>query len=128
LAGIDRNSADEGAASTAAHTQHKQNHEGEREVVRQMLPRYYPAIAQLVAASSGRVILRRKTLLYVAKQAVSVCPLVGRDVETGLDDEQIMTCCVMANDLLFGRRPRPEDTVVDKAASLRPFSNYSGFP
>ena len=51
LEGIDWNSADEGAASTAARTQHRQNHEGEMEVVRQMLPRCYPAIAQLAAAS-----------------------------------------------------------------------------
>jgi hypothetical protein len=51
--GIDWNSADEGAASTAARTQHRKNHEGEMEVVRQMLPRCYPAIAQLAAASSA---------------------------------------------------------------------------
>jgi hypothetical protein len=104
--------------------QQKQNYEGELEAVRRMLPRYFPAIAELVAASSGRVILTRITLLYVAKQALSVCPLEGREVETAWDDEQIMTCCLMANDLLLGRTPRPEDRVIDKASSLLPFSNY----
>jgi hypothetical protein len=79
--------------------QKKQNSKGELEAVRQMLPRYYPAIAKLVAASSYRVILTRITLLYVARQALSVCTLNGRDVQTALDDEQIMTSCLMANDL-----------------------------
>lgn len=104
--------------------QQKQNSKGELEAVRQMLPRYYPAITALVSARSDRVILTRITLLYVAKQALSVCPLEGRDVETALDDERIMTCCLMANDLLLGRVPRRDDRVIDKAASLLPFSNY----
>jgi hypothetical protein len=35
-----------------------------------------------------------------------------------------MTCCLMANDLLLGRTPSPSDTVIHKAVSLFPFSNY----
>src|SRR5580704_14514374 len=104
--------------------QQKQNSNGELEAIRQMLPGYYPSIAKLVAVNPDRVILTRITLLYVAKQALSVCPLEGRNVETELDDERIMTCCLMANDLLLGRMPRPDDRAIDKAASLLPFSNY----
>ena len=87
LEGIDWNSADEGAASTAARTQHRQNHEGETEVVRQMLPRCYPALRAACSPEFGWGVLSRITLLYLAKQAVYVCPFVGRDVETGLNDD-----------------------------------------
>ena len=104
--------------------QQKQNSNGELEAIRQMLPGYYPSIAKLVAVNPDRVILTRITLLYVAKQALSVCPLEGRNVETELDDERIMTCCLMANDLLLGRMPRPDDRAIDKAASRLPLSNY----
>jgi hypothetical protein len=104
--------------------QQKQNARGELEAVRQMLPRYYPSVAQLVAANADRVILTRITLLYVAKQALGTCTLEGKEVETQWDAEQIMGCCFMANDLLLGRIPLPTDTAIDKAASLLPFSNY----
>jgi hypothetical protein len=104
--------------------QQKQNRKRELDAVRQTLPRYYPAIANLVAARFDRVILTRITLLYVAKQALSACSLEGRNVETASDDERIMTCCLMANDLLLGRMPSRDDRAIDKAASLLPFSNY----
>lgn len=93
-------------------------------MVRRMLPRFYPAIERLVAATSDRVILTRITLLYVAHQALLACALEGREVETGLDNEQVMGCCLMANDLLLGRAPRATDTVIEKAASMLPFANY----
>ena len=104
--------------------QSRHNAAGELEAVRQMLPRYYPAIKQLTVANRDRVILSRITLLYVAKQALIACPRTGNNIDTQWDDEQIMTCCLMANDLLLGRVPSPDDTTIDKAASLLPFSNY----
>ncbi len=104
--------------------QKRQNADGELEAVRQILPKYYPAIKQLCAATGDRIVLSRITILYVAKQALMACPLVGRDIDTPWDDEQVMSCCLMANDLLLGRTPSPADTIIDKAASLLPFNNY----
>jgi hypothetical protein len=104
--------------------QNRHNAVGELEAVRRMLPRYYPAIKKLTDANPDRVILSRITLLYVAKQALIACPLDGSDIETQWDAEQIMTCSLIANDLLLGRVPRPQDATIDKAASLLPFSNY----
>jgi hypothetical protein len=102
----------------------RQNQPVELEIVRRTLPRFYPAVQHLVSTTRDRVILTRVTLLYVAKQALAACRLDGREVETQLDDEQVMGCCFMANDLLLGRRPLPTDSAIDKAASLLPFSNY----
>ena len=104
--------------------QSQHNAAGEIEAVRQMLPRYYPDIKQLTVANPDRVVLSRITLLYVAKQALIACPLAGDEIDTQWDDEQIMSCCLMANDLLLGRVPGPEDTTIDRAATLLPFSNY----
>ena len=104
--------------------QNKHNTAGELEAARQMLPTYYPEIKRLTAANPDRVILSRITILYVAKQALIACPLAGSDINTLWDAEQIMTCCLMANDLLLGRPPSPLDTTIDKAVSLLPFSNY----
>jgi hypothetical protein len=104
--------------------QNRHNAAGELEAARQMLPLYYPAIKQLTVVNPDRVFLSRITILYVAKQALIACPLSGSDINTQWDHEQIMTCCLMANDLLLGRAPRPEDTTIDKAASLLPFSSY----
>jgi hypothetical protein len=104
--------------------QRRHNAAGEIEALRQMLPRYYPAIKRLAVVDPDRVILSRISILYVAKQALIACPLAGSDINTQWDDEQVMTCCLMANDLLLGREPSPEDTTIDKVASLLPFSNY----
>ena len=71
-----------------------------------------------------RVIVTRVAILYVAKQALLACKKAGCEVTTQRDVEQIMTCCLMANDLLLGRMPAPDETTIDKAASLLPFSGY----
>jgi hypothetical protein len=104
--------------------QNKHNAAGDLEAARQMLPRFYPAIKQLATANPDRILLSRITILYVAKQALTACPLMGQEIDTQWDTEQVMTCCLMANDLLLGRMPLPSDTAIDKAASLLPFSNY----
>ena len=100
------------------------NSEEELKVARQTLPTYYHAIERLTAATSDRVVFCRISILYVARQALFACRLDGNGVQTEHDVEQIMTCCLMANDLFLGREPSPTDTVIDKAASLLPFSNY----
>lgn len=104
--------------------QEPNNSAEELEAARETLPSYYAAIKQLTVAEPDRVILTRVTILYVAKQALLACQLNGNTVGTQRDVEQIMTCCLMANDLLVGREPSPHDTAIDKAASLLPFSNY----
>jgi hypothetical protein len=104
--------------------QQRQDQPRELEMVRRMLPRLYPAVERLVTASRDRVILTRITLLYVARQALSACALDGREVETTLDDEQVMGCCLMANDLVLGCTPRAADTIIEKAAGMLPFANY----
>lgn len=116
-----------GLARLSAHLmtwQQRQDQPGELEIVRRMLPSFFPAIQRLVSATPDRVILTRITLLFVAKRALEVCRLEGREVETPWDTEQVMGCCLMANDLLLGRIPRATDTTIDKAASLLPFANY----
>ena len=88
--------------------QQKQNARGELEAVRQLLPRYYPAVAQLVAANADRMVLTRITLLYVAKQALGTCTLEGKDVQTQWDTEQIMGCCFMGTTSYSGESLFPQ--------------------
>jgi len=105
--------------------QDRHNARADIEATRQMLPSYYRSIERLVAANPDRVIFSRISILYVAKQALLVCGTDGIDVTTANHVEQIMKCCLMANDfLLAGRQPSPDDTTIEKAASLLPFSTY----
>ena len=89
-----------------------------------MLPTYYPAIKRLATTQSHRVILTRINILYVAKQALLACKTDGQSIAAQRDVEKLMVCCLMANDLLHERTPRPEDTDIEKAASLLPFASY----
>ncbi|MGA8026067.1 MAG: hypothetical protein WB992_02910 [Bryobacteraceae bacterium] len=99
------------------------------EAARQMLPTYYPAIAQLVSMRRDRVVFSRINMLYVARQAFMACDSAGAKVTKTPDVEQIMKCCLMANDLLLvGRQPTSQDEPIEKAASLLPFSNYLPHP
>jgi hypothetical protein len=49
----------------------RQNQQGELDIIRRILPRFYPAVQHLVSTTRDRVILTRITLLYVAKQALA---------------------------------------------------------
>jgi hypothetical protein len=91
---------------------------------RQFLPTYYPAIKRLYDSGTQRVTFTRISILFVLKHACAVCPDDGRDVRTPQDIEQLLSCCLLANDLLLGRLPTPKDTPLEKAANLLPFSNY----
>jgi hypothetical protein len=104
--------------------QNRPDTRAELEATRQMLPTYYPAIKRLTMAQPHRVILTRINILYVAKQALLICETNGQSIATQRDLEKLMACCLMANDLLHERTPRPEDTDIEKAASLLPFANY----
>jgi hypothetical protein len=96
----------------------------DRAIVREFLPSSYPKIQALYDSPAHRIVFSRITLLFVAKQALLSCQENGRDATTANDVEQILSCCLMANDLLLGRRPMGDDTTIDKVASLLPFSDY----
>ena len=89
-----------------------------------LLPTYYPDIERICESGSNRVIFTRLNLLYVAKQACRVCPLEGRNIDSADDFEGILSCCLLANDLILERVPTPTDATIDKATNLLPFGNY----
>jgi hypothetical protein len=91
---------------------------------RQFLPTYYPAIKRLCEADRNRVTFTRIGILFVLKHACAVCRDDGREVRTPEDVEQLLSSCLLANDLMLGRSSTPNDSPLDKAASLLPFSNY----
>jgi len=96
----------------------------DRALVRRFLPSYYPAIRRLCEERPDRLTFTRLGLLYVAKHACRVCSLDGGSVGNDEAAEQILSCCLLANDLVLERMPTPADTIADKAANLLPFSNY----
>jgi hypothetical protein len=98
--------------------------ETDRMLARKFLPAYYSEIKALYAQSANRVVFTRLNLLFVAKQACRVCKLDGKNIESDAEVEEILSCCLLANDLLLGRMPQPTDTAIDKAANLLPFANY----
>jgi hypothetical protein len=91
---------------------------------RQYLPSYYPAIRRLYETSTHRVTFTRIGILFVLKHACAVCQDDGRLVQTQADVETLLSCCLLANDLLLGRLPTRQDTAMEKAANLLPFTNY----
>ena len=96
----------------------------DRVLAKRFLPTYYADIKRLYENASNRLTFTRLNLLFVAKQACRVCTLEGKNIESAHDVEQILSCCLLANDLLLGRLPTPTDAPIDKAANLLPFSNY----
>lgn len=96
----------------------------DRQLAKQFLPTYFPRIERAYESSTDRVAFTRLNLLFVAKQACVVCNLDGEPVCSPGDVEQILACCLMANDLLLERLPTPADATIDRACSLLPFSNY----
>jgi hypothetical protein len=97
------------------------------EAARQTLPSYYPAIKRLIEADSDRVVLSRANILYVAKQALIACSLEGRDVDGRENIERVMSCCLMANDLLLPKNPSPDDDTIERAVGFLPFNSYLPF-
>ncbi|MGO4880692.1 MAG: hypothetical protein ACLP59_07710 [Bryobacteraceae bacterium] len=116
-----------GITRIAAHLKTWQNEpdfEADRQLARKFLPTYFPGIRVICAQDANRVTFTRLGLLFVVKQACRVCKLDGKNVENDAEVEEILSCCLMANDLLLGRLPQPTDTAIDKAANLLPFANY----
>jgi hypothetical protein len=95
-----------------------------QQITRQTLPRLYQRINALLEQNPDRVVITRTSILFVAKQALRVCPSTGPDATTPEAVEQIMTCCLMANDLLLSVPTTPEDATIRKAASMLTFSTY----
>ena len=96
----------------------------DRDLSKRFLPTYYERIKRICEHGSNRVTFTRLNLLFVAKQACRVCALDGRNIETAQDVEAVLSCCLLANDLLLERLPTPADTNIAKAANLLPFANY----
>jgi hypothetical protein len=91
---------------------------------RQFLPNYYPAIRKICEEEGAHGIFARISILFVLKTACSVCSDEGRDIRTPADVEQLLSACLLANDLLLERLPTRQDTQLEKAANLLPFTNY----
>ena len=98
------------------------------EAVRQTLPSYYRAIKGLIEADGDRVGPSRINILYVAKQALLACSLDGRDIDGWQDAERVMSCCLMANDLLLPKNPSPDDDALKRAVGFLPFNSYIPLP
>ncbi len=94
------------------------------EAARQTLPSYYRAIKNLKDADRDRVILTRANILYVAKQALHACSLEGRGISGPSDIERVMSCCLMANDLLLPKNASPQDDILQHAVGYLPFYSY----
>ena len=94
-------------------------------LARRFLPTYYPGIRLVCEVAPNRVTFTRLGLLFVAKQACTVCELDGREIESGKEVESVFSCCLLANDLLLGRLPGRADSNLDKATNLLPFANYT---
>jgi len=98
--------------------------EMDRHLASKFLPTYYPSIKRVYESAAERLTFTRINLLFVAKQACVVCQLDGDPVRSPEEVEQILACCLIANDLLLERFPTPADATIDRACSLLPFSNY----
>ena len=96
----------------------------DRQLCQQHLPSYSPVIERLRALDRNRVALTRLSILFVLKQACLVCPLDGQGVSSPDEVERVLSCCLMANDLLVGRAPPQDPSTLETAASLLPFSDY----
>lgn len=96
----------------------------DRLLAQRHMPTYYGRIQRVARQGQNRIVFTRLSLLFVAKQACCASGVEGREVDTPADVEQILVCCLLANDLLLERMPTPRDTLLDKAASLLPFSNH----
>jgi hypothetical protein len=96
----------------------------DRLLAQRHLPTYYARIQRVAAQGKNRIVFTRLSLLFVAKQACCISAIEGKDIDSPADVEQILVCCLLANDLLLGRMPTPQDNLLDKAATLLPFSNY----
>ena len=92
----------------------------DRLLARRHLPTYYDRIKRVSGQGQNRIVFTRLSLLFVAKQACCVSAIEGKDIETSAEAEQVLVCCLLANDLLLGRMPTPEDTSLIKAANLLP--------
>jgi hypothetical protein len=96
----------------------------DQSLAKEFLPTYYPRIKAIYDTQPNRVTFTRISLLFVLKQAASACQDGGRHVENAADVEQLLSCCLLANDLLLGRLPTRRDTTMEKAVNLLPFTNY----
>lgn len=96
----------------------------DRSLAEHLLPTYYARIKEIYEAEASRVTFTRIGILFVAKQALIACPNEGLDLRTREDVERLLSAVLIANDLFLGRRPESNDTTVERASSLLPFSNY----
>lgn len=96
----------------------------DRLLAQRFLQTLYRKIKHICQTGRNRVTFTRLNLLFVAKQACVACALEGLDIQSTQDLEDVLSCCLLANDLLLGRIPAAADTNLDKAVNLLPFANY----
>jgi hypothetical protein len=111
-------------AATLKTWQNAPSFDVDRRLAHQFLPRYRGALSQIYDRGGNRVVFARISILFVLKQACSVCADQGRDVQAPDDIEQLLSCCLIGNDLVLARLPGAGDTAIERATSLLPFTNY----
>src|SRR5690348_1541516 len=85
--------------------QNQGNLAADRALAEKYLPSYFARIRPLYTTSNDRFVFPRMSLLFVASHACVVCGVNGEEVHTAEDVERILSCCLIANDLLLERRP-----------------------
>jgi hypothetical protein len=104
--------------------QNNPDNESDKELINELLPTHRQRITAF--RTNKHVAFSRPGILATAQHACTACKHRNQapTPPTPQDIERILTCCIMAHDLLIKRQPTPNDTTVEKASTLLPLANY----
>ncbi len=91
-----------------------------------LLPRLLPAhlVRRIAQLGFGKfTAINRITLLFMTKEVILCARPGSKPIASQLDVERIGLCLLMANDLVLGYVPRPDDNLLQNVAGLVPFGD-----